>query len=200
MDVPRPDPSILLSSKGDVQQKLGVIAIGAGILGGTWVLSNTLQWINSISAGLLNSVLLFTTPIGLGLIFTALGVTHFVYKKEYAAIVPPPGTWGGLWNVPAPGADQLGLSYADYHVYWTGVAEIGGGLLLILGGLHAIPVQVPAFLLFGLTMAVTPANIYMFTHDVPLTMGPPLRYPDDHIVRGLVQIVFLSVLWTLVIA
>ena len=198
--VSRPDPSILLSAQGDVQQKLGVIGIGVGLLGATWLATNSLLWLDAISGGLIKSILLFTTPFGLGLVFTALGVTHFIYKNEYAAIVPPPGTWGGLWNVPSPGADRLGLSYADYHVYWTGVAEVGGGLLLLLGGLHTIPVQIPALLLFGLTLAVTPANIYMFTHDAPLTLGPPLQYPNDHVVRAILQVVILSQLGYLVIA
>lgn len=188
----RPDPSILLSAKSDSEQKLGVASIGAGILLGALLLTSFLGWLNTVSGGFLGTILDFVVPLPLGLIFTFVGATHFFYKDEYAAIVPPKGSWGGLWNVPTPGADKLGLSDEEYHVLWSGVAEVGGGLLLILGGLNAIPVQIPAFLLFALTLAVTPANIYMYTHDAPLAFAPPLRYPDDHIGRGVVQIILLS--------
>jgi uncharacterized membrane protein len=194
----RPDPSILLSAKGDSEQQLGVASIGAGLLLGTYLMSSVLAWLDTLSAGFVGTLLDFTVPLPLGLIFTFVGATHFFYKDEYAAIVPPSGSWGGLWNVPTPGADQLGISSEEeYHVLWSGVAEMGGGLLLILGGLHVIPVQVPAVLLFLLTLAISPANIYMFTHDVPLAFAPPLQYPDDHIVRGVVQVILLSLFWFL---
>lgn len=195
--VERPDPSILLSSKSDFEQRLGVTAIGASLLLGTYALSSILVWLQMISGGLTSTIIDFTVPVPLGLLFVLLGGTHFFYKNEYAAIVPPKGAWGGLWNVPTPGAEKLGLSDEEYHVLWSGAAEMGGGALLVLGGLHAIPVQIPAFLMFVLTLAVTPANIYMFTHDVPLAFSPPLRYPDDHIVRGVIQIILLSLFWYL---
>ena len=196
--IARPDPAILLSAQTDENQKLAVLAIGAGIVGGTAILVNILYFLQDILPfGLFDILRDFALPIPLGLIYAALGATHFVYKDGYAGTVPPEGTWGGLWQVPAPGADRLGLSYGDYHVLWSGVAEIGGGLLLILGTLNGVPLQVPAFLLFLLTLAITPANIYMFTHDAQLPFAPPTPYPEGHIFRGVLQCIFLSCFWIL---
>jgi uncharacterized membrane protein len=180
-----------LAAQDDNLQKIGVIAIGASLLVGTYLIDKCLFWLSD-ALPVADTILHFAVPLPLGLLYAILGVTHFVYKDGYATTVPPNGTWGGLWNVPAPGAEQLGLSEQDYHVYWTGLAEIGGGLLLVLGGLNAVPIQVPAFLLFLLTLAVTPANIYMFTHDAQLSFGPPTPYPSGHAARGVLQCIFLA--------
>jgi uncharacterized membrane protein len=193
-DVPRPDPSILVSAKSDSEQRVAVIAIGAGIVGGTFLLTNSLFWFTDLLP-FLGDLLGFVVPVPLGLLLAALGATHFVYKDGYVGVVPPNGTWGDLWNIPAPGVDKLGLSNEEYHTIWTGVAEIGGGLLFALGGLNVLPIQIPAFLMFLLTLAVTPANIYMFTHDAQLTMQPPIPYPEGHIFRGVAQCVVLSLFW-----
>lgn len=108
----------------------------------------------------------YTWPLPMGLIFLAAGISHFALPDTYVAMVPPKGSWGGLWQVPAPGAEQLNLSYPEFHTYWTGLAEMGGGILLIMASppWQIVPVQIPAFLLFLLTATVTPANVYMATH------------------------------------
>lgn len=195
-EVARPDPSILISAKDDKTQKLAVLGIGAGILAGTAAVVNILNFLDDILPfGFLDSVLGFLVPVPLGLLFCLVGYTHFSEKDAYMEIVPPKGTWGGLWQIPAPKSEDLGLSYSEYHVLWSGVAEIGGGLLLALGGIGAFPIQIAAFLMFLLVLAVTPANIYMFTHDAQLSVAPAFEYPTGHIARAAIQCVVLALLW-----
>lgn len=122
----RPKPSILLASQPPLVQSLGVVVISVILGGGTLA---TIQLLT-----LLEEVLPFgwfefwrdnTWPLGFGGIFLAAGIAHFTSKQAFVNIVPPYGTWGGLWKVPAPGAKKLGLSYGEYHTYWSGIAEIG---------------------------------------------------------------------------
>lgn len=102
---------------------------------------------------------------------------------------------------------------AEFHVAWTGVAEIAGGSGLFLGSLllglaGAFNWELPAVLrsipalsalgLFALTWAVTPANIYMYTHGaqmIGLTPGDQPIPVEFHAVRGLLQVVLLGILW-----
>lgn len=198
--VVRPDPSILIAAKDDSSQRLAVGIISLSLAIGTVLVVSALEFLHhALPSGWFELWRDFTWPIPMGLIFLAAGIGHFVVKDSFAAMVPPPGTWGNLWQVPAPGADKLGLSYEDYHTYWSGIAEIGGGAMLIAGGLGALPVQIPAFLLFLLVASVTPANIYMATHDIQPPNMPPIPYPNGHYFRGALQCVLLGFFWELAV-
>jgi len=119
----RPDPSMLLASQSATIQKIGVASIAVVLGVGTVGFVNLLATLENSSFYELWRD--YTWAPGFGLIYIAAGIAHFTSKQAFANIVPPYGTWGGLWAVPAPGAKQLGLSYEDYHTYWTGIAEIG---------------------------------------------------------------------------
>mmetsp|Transcript_26255 Transcript_26255/g.52624 ORF Transcript_26255/g.52624 Transcript_26255/m.52624 type:complete len:260 (+) Transcript_26255:14-793(+) len=137
-----------------------------------------------------------TWPL-LGFLFILAGAAHFSSSDAFKGVYPPLGTWG-LWQLPGS---------ADFHVAWTGVAEILGGSGLVAGGLSELaPEQLRADLrklrkfsaaaLFLLTVCVTPANIYMWTHNVQMVgMGPPGDIPVSfHYVRGFLQVVILGFL------
>ena len=200
-DVPRPDPGILISAKPPDEQKLWIGGISGGLLVGTTVLVTILSAVESALPPGWFGTLGNLNAVPLGLVFAALGAAHFAKKETFVGIVPPVGTWGGLWQVPAPGAEKLGLSYEEYHTFWSGAAELLGGLLLAASGIGLVPVavqQFDAFLMLLLTLAVTPANIYMATHDAQMDGGPPpMAYPDAHVFRGVIQAVLLADFWKL---
>ena len=192
--------SILISAKPPDEQKLWIGGITAGLLVSTVLIVTLLSAVESALPAGWFGTLGNLGSVPLGLVFAALGAAHFAKKETFLGIVPPLGTWGGLWQVPAPGAENLGLSYAEYHTYWSGAAELLGGLLLAASGVGLVPVavqQFDAFLMLLLTLAVTPANIYMATHDAQMEGGPPpMAYPDAHIF-GRDQAALLAGFWKL---
>jgi hypothetical protein len=101
-----------------------------------------------------------TWPL-LGAVYVLAGLAHFSSADGFRAIYPPPGTWG-IWYLPGG---------ADFHVAWSGAAEILGGIGLLLGGLADVlpeDIQQPeethfltstsALGLFVLTIAVVSPN------------------------------------------
>ncbi|KAG2496589.1 hypothetical protein HYH03_005411 [Edaphochlamys debaryana] len=129
--------------------------------------------------------------IAIGGLFLLAGVAHFTTHDAFTNMYPKQGAWG-FWSLPGS---------PSFHVNWTGVAEIlGGGALvatrLAPGLKEALPWVEPAagLGLFLLTLAVTPANIYMFTHNAP---GPtPLPVPwQGHLFRLVMQVVLLAAWW-----
>ncbi|KAL9186752.1 hypothetical protein ACHAXT_010472 [Thalassiosira profunda] len=185
------------------QQAAIFAAICAGLGVGTYLLYSFLgeitlqyEWVQSWR---------YTWPL-LGLVYVLAGATHFTVEKEYCNIYPSNGAWG-FWNLPGT---------PEFHVRWTGVAEILGGLGLLIGGAYdafAPPytqfpnVLTPAGIgydsaagLFLLTLVVTPANIFMYTHGAKLPMetpdgevGPEIPVAG-HAIRGAMQIVLLALL------
>mmetsp|Transcript_1276 Transcript_1276/g.2714 ORF Transcript_1276/g.2714 Transcript_1276/m.2714 type:complete len:262 (+) Transcript_1276:85-870(+) len=193
VDIPRPSPDILVSSLSEDLQKGAVAAIAVGLLAGTSAVVGGLDGLEDLNEGIFGLWKL-TWPVGLGVIYAAAGATHFTNKADYEAIMPPPGTWG-FFTVPY--LENTVLDYAAFAVAWTGVAEIAGGLSLFLGGFDAgpVPVEVASGCLLLLTAAITPANVYMFTHDAQMGELPPVPYPAGHIFRGALQCVLLGLLW-----
>ena len=139
----------------------------------------------------------------LGAFYMAAGLAHFTAQTSFEAIYPPQGTWG-FWSLPGS---------ATFHVAWTGLAELAGGFGLcvgatLLGLAGALGQEAPTWLkrvpalsalgLFGLTWAVTPANVYMYTHGAQmtgLTPGDQAIPVEFHLVRGILQVLLLSLLW-----
>ena len=111
---------------------------------------------------------------------------------------PHQGAWG-VWRLPGT---------PRFHVAWTGVAEVAGGFGLLSGAYLAWLPAVPEWLesasalgLIALTVAVTPANTYMFTHNAP---GPLPEDADEsmqvlpwygHCARGALQVFLLATTW-----
>lgn len=95
--------------------------------------------------------------------FLLAGVAHFTSEEDFCLMMPKRGAWG-LWYL--PGSPR-------FHVAWTGVAEMAGGAGVVLGALPPVAAAAPwlqpaaALGLFALTIVVTPANLYMFTHNAP---------------------------------
>lgn len=202
----RADPATLVSALAPDAQRLAFGGICGGVLVGAAACAAVLGGAEAaLPSGWFAAFRAAALPVPLGLVFAAAGAAHFALPDVFVPIVPPRGCWGGLWRVPAPGAEALGLSDAEYHCYWSGAAEFAGGLGLAAAGVGAVPVPVeaPALALCALVAAITPANVYMYTHDVDMGGGPagppPIPHPGGHYTRAAAQCVLLALLWNLAV-
>ena len=137
----------------------------------------------------------------LGILYTAAGVAHFKIADEFENIYPKVGAWG-FWYLPGS---------KTFHVQWTGVAEIIGGLWLAIGGIADVfglnlPVALGshvladgALFLLVLTVLVTPANIYMLTHGARLPKTGPEIPIKFHVIRLAVQCILFTQFYELAI-
>ena len=210
------DPSTLVSAKDDKTQQLSFLALFGGVFGGSIAFVNLYNTFEVILPPAIFDPFYTILPCVLSSAFIAAGIAHFTLEDTFTSFVPPKGSWGGLWQVPSPGSNELGLTYEQYHSFWSGIAEVlvgtwlfiatiqpTNGLLPFAGddasaaGLGAA--TIPAALMYLLTAAVTPANIYMYTHNPVVPRIPALPYPWGHAGRGLLQCALLAVFYKLTI-
>jgi uncharacterized membrane protein len=190
-----------VNTKDDLAQAFAVKVIFLSLGAGTYLFSSGLHEFSAFLGSNFESQYEFfrsTWPLAFGAVFSLAGVTHFTLAEEYENIVPTKGAWG-VWNIPGS---------RGFHVAWTGAAELAGGLGLLAGGLSGIFGTSPlapftsaglesdsAAALFLLTVAITPANIFMYTHGAKLPMDSeplPLQF---HAVRWVMQVVLLGFLY-----
>jgi len=203
------DPSTLISAQDDQTQQKIFLLICSGVLAGSLVFFNLYNFLEVVLPATIFDPFYTVLPYVLSSAFIAAGIAHFAIEDTFTSFVPPKGSWGGLWQIPSPGSEQLGLTYEQYHSFWSGIAEILVGTWLIVATATTNGVlsfgdassdlsllgaaAIPAALMWGLTAAVTPANIYMYTHNPVVPRIPALPYPWGHSARGLLQCALLGV-------
>ncbi len=101
---------------------------------------------NEQAAGVVRRILRW----GLALFFVAAGVNHFVSPEPYLAMVPD-------W-----------LPWVEGLVFWSGVAEVAGGLGVLVPRLRAAA----GWGLIALLVAVFPANVDAALNGMELFGGP----------------------------
>jgi uncharacterized membrane protein len=108
-------------------------------------------------------MLIHLLALAYGLAFVLVGIEHFREPQKFVEIVPSY------------------LPFALFLVYLTGSLEIAGGLGIIYPGTREIAGRLMALFL----IAVYPANLYMWTNDVPYN-GTLLTF-QQHMLRLAVQ-------------
>lgn len=104
--------------------------------------------------------------------FVVAGVNHFVFPAMYAAIVPAWIPWAGA------------------AVLWSGVAEIAGGVGVLIPALR----RTAGWGLIALLLAVFPANVDAAWHGMELFGG---SVPGWVLwIRLPVQGLFIAAVWT----
>lgn len=213
------DPDTLISAQDDRTQQLSFIVVCSGIFSGSIAFIYLYNFLEGVLPSSIFDPFYTILPCVLSSAFIAAGIAHFALEDTFTSFVPPKGSWGGLWQVPSPGSEQLGLTYEQYHSFWSGIAEVIVGISLFLttlasngvlsfgdaaGGNSAFfsaisATTIPAALMYCLTAAVTPANIYMYTHNPVVPRIPALPYPWGHGARGLLQCALLAVFYKLTV-
>ena len=168
--------------------------VSLGLYGGTVALLNLISFAENVAPGIMSSW--ESSWFVLGFFFMLAGAAHFTVKKDFVNIYPSRGSWG-FWYLPGS---------AEFHVEWTGVAELVGGFWLLLGGisnlgLFTLPsvlgnvMQDGATALLLLTIAVTPANIYMLSHGAKLPIDGPQVPINFHFIRLAIQCLLFSMFY-----
>jgi len=80
----------------------------------------------------------------LALLFTGAGILHLNYPQPFVEIVPP------------------ALPRADWLVFWSGIAELAGGIGILVPATRVAA----GWGLAALLTAVFPANVYMAVRNV----------------------------------
>lgn len=214
------DRATLVSAQDDQTQQLTFLGIFSGVFIGSFAFLNLYNTLEVILPSTIFNPFYTILPCVLSSAFISAGIAHFALEDTFTSFVPPKGSWGGLWQVPSPGAESLGLTYEQYHSFWSGIAEVLVGCWLFAATLRPdlLPTfgaagvgddgsdaliigasTIPAALMYLLTAAVTPANIYMYTHNPVVPRIPALPYPWGHAGRGLLQCALLAVFYKLTI-
>ena len=81
----------------------------------------------------------------LSVMYIIIGIKHFTSLEYFINIMPP------------------FIPFKEFAVYFTGVIEIFGGLLLLSKSTR----KIGAFLIITLLFIVFPANIYLYISEVP---------------------------------
>ena len=85
------------------------------------------------------------TVLVMSFLYVFIGVKHFIDPQYFINITPPQ------------------IKYKSFAVYFTGVLEVLGGLLI----LNKKTRKVGSFTLIFLLIIVFPANIYLYVSEVP---------------------------------
>ena len=85
------------------------------------------------------------TVLVMSFLYVFIGVKHFVDPQYFINITPPQ------------------IEYKSFAVYFTGVLEVAGGLLM----LNKKTRKIGAYTLIFLLIIVFPANVYLYLSEIP---------------------------------
>ena len=115
----------------------------------------------------MDQLLIHVFAFAYGAAFVLVGIEHFREPQKFVEIVPPY------------------FPFALFLVYLTGAMEIAGGL----GVIYPETREIAARLMVLFLIAVYPANLYMWTNDVPFN-GTRLS-TNGHLLRLGIQFLLI---------